>query len=153
MRRVVLDPELLAAGLLARDEMHKLLGLFAYGRWTQYAALFGAGEEAVLDEELRSGGLRKGPSRDDSSSLLTIERRRSLSRCRSGHRMISFSSPVAAFMKPSSNECNRPGRSTQRFERAPTWWNKPGSDSCSSQRYLLTRSGANTLRLRASGII
>jgi hypothetical protein len=52
VREVVLDPELLAAGVLGRPRPRRLLGLLAYGRWKQYAQLLGPAEAALIKEEL-----------------------------------------------------------------------------------------------------
>lgn len=66
MRRVVFDPELLAAGVLGAPRPRRLLGLLAYGRWAQYAPLLGPAEEALLEQEAgRTGGVRGGPSSVD----------------------------------------------------------------------------------------
>jgi hypothetical protein len=53
---VVLDPELLAAGLVGHTRPRKLLALLAYGRWTRYAQLLGPAELALIEEDLQDGG-------------------------------------------------------------------------------------------------
>jgi hypothetical protein len=53
---VVLDPELLAAGLVGQARPRKLLGLLAHGRWTRYAQLLGPAELALIEEDLQDGG-------------------------------------------------------------------------------------------------
>ncbi len=73
MRPVVLDPELIAAGLLGRPRPRKLLGLLGYGRWCQYALLAGAAEEARIREESVEGSRRGGPS---TAEQLEFARRR-----------------------------------------------------------------------------
>lgn len=66
MRRVVVDPALIAAGVCGVPDCRRLLGLLALGRWAQYDALTGPAEEAKLQEEVAAyGGRRGGPSETD----------------------------------------------------------------------------------------
>jgi hypothetical protein len=53
---VVLDPELLAAGLLGHARPRKLLALFALGRWARYGQLLGPAELALVEQDLKGGG-------------------------------------------------------------------------------------------------
>jgi hypothetical protein len=68
-----MDPELLAAGILGDADCRRLMGLLAFGRWSQYIELAGAAEHAKLADEVRVGGAYKGPTHDD---LLEIARDR-----------------------------------------------------------------------------
>jgi hypothetical protein len=66
MRRVVLDPEIVAAGILGDVEYNRFLGLLGFGRWAQYIDLTGPAEAAKLEEELLAhGGERYGASAED----------------------------------------------------------------------------------------
>ncbi len=71
MRPLVLDPGLLASGALGDEECRRLMGLLAYGRWSQYIRLTGPAEEAKMREELGlvGSGLRGGVS---SAALLNL---------------------------------------------------------------------------------
>jgi hypothetical protein len=63
VRRVVVDPALIAAGICGVPDCRRLLGLLALGRWAQYIELTGPAEEAKLQEEIGAyGGRRGGPS-------------------------------------------------------------------------------------------
>jgi hypothetical protein len=55
VREVVVDPELLAAGILGRARPRRFLGLLAYGAAAQYAELFGPAEDGLIREELEPG--------------------------------------------------------------------------------------------------
>jgi hypothetical protein len=71
VRGIVLDPEILAAGILGRARPRRLLGLLAYGRWSEYAHLLGPAEEALIREETGNRGQRGGPSTDEMIELAT----------------------------------------------------------------------------------
>ncbi len=60
MRPVVVDPDLIAAGIVGIPDHRRLLGLLAYGRWAQFSAILGPAEEATLEEE-GAEGHRGGP--------------------------------------------------------------------------------------------
>jgi hypothetical protein len=75
VRPVVLDPEYLAAGLLGRAQPRRLLGLLAYGRWAQYAALFGPAEEALLEQELERESIGRGGPGSETLATMADDRR------------------------------------------------------------------------------
>ncbi len=75
MGELVLDTGLLASGALGDEECRRLMGLLAYGRWSQYIRLAGPAEEEKMEEELKlRGALSRGGT--PSAELLRIAQER-----------------------------------------------------------------------------